>query len=78
MIAVQRYLASVEQRFDLLDAQRPFYQAPGLPGHLAAPVGRLDEVRQTAEPAIAETDLWRAWIGLALSLIHISEPTRPY
>ena len=26
---------------------------------------RLDEVRQTAEPAIAETDLWRAWIGLA-------------
>lgn len=27
--------------------------------------GRLDEVRQGVGTAIAETDLWRAWIGLA-------------
>lgn len=51
VIAVQRYLASVEQRFDLLDAQRPFYQAPGLPGHLAAPVGRLAPEQATGRQA---------------------------
>lgn len=51
--ALERYLAGVEPGFDLFDPQRPFYQAPGLPGHLAAPVRRLAPEQATGrQPSV--------------------------
>lgn len=39
--ALQEYLLAWSDRFHLFHPTRPFYQAPGLPAHLSAPVARL-------------------------------------
>jgi CRISPR system Cascade subunit CasA len=51
-VAINAYLDKWHDRFDLFDAERPFYQTAGLPRELAVPVAKLTFAKSSGNNAL--------------------------